>query len=248
MKLLIKLSLSLLMLSTPPVWAQVSSGDAKELFEEIHHIMAPRLVEKNIVVDLEISQTKFPGAYAKWTKHTKIGQITLSPELLEMKEVTQEVLTLLICHEFGHFLGGAPTITQRTSNLATMARMMRNPFEKLTVEGQADFFATSSCYKEIQQKEKTNEQMKDDLDQFVQVLMSLMRMQDIHVPDIAPHRETPSLAKATQTLDQMGEYPSLQCRLDTLLKGLECSGVEASTGQCYEAEIERPACWYKSEN
>lgn len=246
MKFIIRLILSFLVLSASSAWAKVSHEKAQHLFDQIHHLMAPRLAEKNISVDLEITSTKYPGAYAKWTRHLKIGQITLSPELLDKEELGQEVLALLICHEFGHFLGGAPTIAQRTSNLATMARMMRNPFEKLSAEGQADFFATSSCYRELKEKERTIHQMKDDLDHFMKMLMTLMRLQNIHVPDLAPHRETPSLAKADQTLDQMGEYPSLQCRLDTLLKGLECSGVEAVTGQCLDQKIERPACWFHS--
>lgn len=229
-----------------PAYARVELARALELYDSIEALLAPRIAQKNIDIELDIKTTTYPGAYARWEKHIKKGIITLSPELLEMPEINPQTLSLLICHEFGHFLGGAPTITQNTDS-ATMARMMRNPFQNLSVEGQADFFATSSCYRELFEQQRTKEQMKDDLDQLVVVFERLMELQNIHVPTSRAHRDTPSIARASVTMSMAFEYPTLQCRLDTLLAGLDCRGVDEISGACQTPEIERPACWFKKE-
>lgn len=238
--------MALLTLTSSPLYARVELTQARELYDSIQALLAPRIAQKNIEIELDIKTTTYPGAYARWEKHVKKGIITLSPELLEMPEINTQTLSLLICHEFGHFLGGAPTITQNTDS-ATMARMMRNPFQNLSVEGQADFFATSSCYRELFEKQRTKEQMKDDLDQLIVVFERLMELQNIHVPATRAHRDTPSIARASVTMSMAFEYPTLQCRLDTLLVGLDCDGVEEVSGACQTPEIERPACWYKKE-
>lgn len=53
--------------------------------------------------------------------------------------LTEDGLLLILCHELGHFLGGAPKIYREEVK----------KFSWSSAEGQADYFATSKCFKNL---------------------------------------------------------------------------------------------------
>lgn len=185
--------------------------------------------------------------------------------------MSSEGLMLVICHEIGHHLGGAPRYGNNSS--------------PMSVEGQADYFATAKCARMIYaaMSPKSNENwawtnkavMQSAVAQRCQrafpnqplqtiacvrsslaglslarVLGSL-RGQDPTTIDF--NRRDPSVVMAT-----FESHPEAQCRLDTYIQGALCqqdasvsfSMTNPNTGACVNprAEGARPSCWYSAKN
>jgi len=149
--------------------------------------------------------------------------------LAKHPDMTFDALALVLCHELGHAYGGKPD--------------KLSPVFKVSVEGQADFYATQACMAKILpyfpqehpwaptlwMKTKCQNE-KDPL--FCQrvlhaglsvgKLLSFLKKQPI------PQYETPDMTQVRKTLKS---YPqTIQCRLDTYALGI--------------LQKERPRCWY----
>jgi len=116
-------------------------------------------------------------------------------------------LELILCHELGHHLAGPP---------------LKKKSAWASAEGQADYFATNSCLKEL---------WKDDPENFkarsLEASKNVIKMIAVVSEDVLPDIATPDPLIVQETeLD----YPSLQCRLDTFVAGTFNSS--------------RPKCWY----
>jgi hypothetical protein len=142
---------------------------------------------------------------------------------------TPDALALIVCHEWGHLIGGPP--------------FMR---EELSAEGQADWFATRTCLPRlwsIVAEEHPDDQTSppDDsrLDRCIQdegcrrvlraseIAMQMSAERHNHAVPSLDARD-PSIAPET-----IRGYPSPQCRLDTMVAGALGLG--------------RPACWFRPE-
>lgn len=160
-------------------------------------------------------------------------QIIVYSGLAYRKEISTDALALVVCHELGHLFGGAP---------------LRDEYNQISNEGQADYWATQSCLKEA----FSLFDYKDDLTQPREALVSFC---DQH-PELettfclrslkaaeriglffaknnnkpVPKIETPDSSSVDHTVDT---HNSPQCRLDTFVAGL--------------LKKDRPACWYKGE-
>lgn len=105
-------------------------------------------------------------------------------------QVTAAELTLVLCHELGHHLGGVPTASRAGWS---------------SCEGQADYWSALSCFKRLRPQ--------DDAAQVALNLTQLYARQTSgRMPDLTCREET----RLTRTFYG---YPSPQCRLDTLLAG-----------------------------
>jgi hypothetical protein len=112
--------------------------------------------------------------------------------------MTKNAVIAVACHEIGHHLGGTPFYTG----------------ENLSVEGQADYYATLTCMKRLGIP-SANASM---------VLATAMaRLGGEHDPS----RSTRATERVTQTLQT---HPRAQCRLDTY---------DAGAGR-----QSRPRCWF----
>jgi hypothetical protein len=122
--------------------------------------------------------------------------------MLTHPKMTSNTLLLLLCHELGHFLGGPPLKS-------------RNGWS--STEGQADFYSTASCMKNFEVDE----------DQFFQAALNLSGIYAEVTQQTAPRLDQcdPSVVSRVNY-----GYPSLQCRLDTLMAGWKQST--------------RPKCWF----
>lgn len=190
-----------------------------------------------------------------WSVHIP-GGIARAPGM------TKDSLALIVCHELGHHLGGAP----RTFLYEGWP----------SAEGQADYWATSKClkkyYKELALDSvtivppisekithdctsvyKTLEEQKIcirsamasiDFGNFLNALPDAKAPVNINTPDTRH-------VKGTNTND----YPRPQCRLDTLYQGGLCtissneatSEVDPIVASCmdYSKLGARPRCWFK---
>lgn len=175
--------------------------------------------------------------------------------------MTEDGLTLVICHEIGHHLGGAPKKNQLTLEDSN--------------EGQADYFASLKCLREVF--------LRDDNAS----LVKFMRVPQIVTKNCQKVYKTSSEVSLCQRVSMAGKsvanlfadrmeqlpefeyastwvaletydgYPSPQCRLDTYFQGALCdrpleeklSDFDPSIGTChprYGDQIGmRPLCWFK---
>ncbi len=181
--------------------------------------------------------------------------------------ITEDGFALVVCHEIGHHIGGAPK--KETWWSTTWA----------TNEGQADYFATLKCLRQAFRSEN-NAQIVSELnvpsevqtacaaqfsameDQLIcqrgaMAGMSTAKLfQDLRSQTTAPDFTTPD-SKVVSKTDH--NHPDTQCRLDTYFAGALCevndlvdvSDTDESAGVCYRASGDqigvRPFCWFKPE-
>lgn len=182
--------------------------------------------------------------------------ITLYGGLARHKHLTLDGLKLILCHELGHHLGGAP---KKGTNKWSSA------------EGQADYFSTMKCLRkwwkeetwEVQEvpasvKQECAHSYHESLDQRLCHRMSLAgksvasMFQDLH-QEVPVDFETPDQMRVITTNTQHSEA---QCRLDTFFQGALCPVSEEvdfiyadqTTGACHVALGDsrgvRPQCWF----
>lgn len=117
-------------------------------------------------------------------------QIIVYKGLLSHPMLSEKEITLILCHELGHHLGGNPTAARGGW---------------ASCEGQADYWSTHSCYKLFH----------DDFEGR-QAALNLTSMYALITNSAHPSLESREEKKPIRTLYG---YPSPQCRLDTLLAG-----------------------------
>ena len=183
--------------------------------------------------------------------------------LARHETITEDGFALVLCHETGHLLGGAPKIAGFMSKWASN-------------EGQADYFATLKCLRKTFLNDDNativaalnapetlvNSCAKiyaNSLDKNICIRngMAGMSVADLFAAlrnkPVAKF-ETPDTAVVTKTDDAQ---PAHQCRLDTYFQGSICdvgmnedvSQKEEVQGTCHKSTGHtvglRPLCWFK---
>jgi len=172
-------------------------------------------------------------------------------------DVTEDGFALVVCHELGHHLGGAP---RYSGNWASN-------------EGQADYFGATKCFKRVFEKddneaiiaamdideEATTKCQEAYSDRAENALCIRTAMAGISLAKLLGRGSnvslaTPDTSVVTRTNDR---HPAGQCRLDTYFQGGLCikswqdevDGTNPNKGVCTRAEDFqlglRPLCWYK---
>ena len=189
-------------------------------------------------------------------------KVSMFGGLARHETITTDGMSLVVCHEIGHHIAGAPLYSWKAGWAAT--------------EGQSDYFATTKCLRQVWAKDD-NEAIIAAMEVPAKVkelcgsqnvwnneyaicvrgamagdsvakLFAALRKQEpakFETPD-------PKVAKFTQE-----SHPATQCRLDTYFQGALCAAdemVEFSrdtevTGSCHKTLGHkiglRPACWHK---
>lgn len=135
---------------------------------------------------------------------------------------SEDSFALILCHEVGHLYGGEP---------------WSDTYNKLSLEGQADYWSTSECFKRIVSKLSLKKANESSL-KYCGGDETCARMTDAALVVTAfyadnrnlvhPKIETPDETIA-ETMNRT--HPLPQCRLDTLMAGWK--------------KENRPLCWYK---
>jgi hypothetical protein len=183
--------------------------------------------------------------------------------LARHQTVTSDGFLLVVCHEVGHHLGGAPKYRG----------------EWASNEGQSDYFATLKCLRHVLEKDDNVEIVKS-----LNIPATVTRQCEQSFSDAGAIAlcqrtsmagrstaelmralggsspidfSTPDPSKVTTTQDQ---HPEAQCRLDTYFNGSICqvdreeplSTTDATVGTCSEEKNfkrgVRPQCWYKPQS
>ena len=203
------------------------------------------------------------NAYAQ--QNGKEWSVSMFGGLARHDTITTDGFALVVCHEIGHHIGGAPR----------KASPWSSPWA--SNEGQADYFATLKCLRRVWLSENNgaivrqmknvpgaltdtcNKQWHSDADRALCVrggmsgdsvarLFAALRTQG---PALF---ETPDAKQVAVTDDN---HPDTQCRLDTYFQGALCEksfneNLEAKsevTGACHGSTGQtiglRPRCWFK---
>lgn len=183
--------------------------------------------------------------------------------LARHEAITQDGMALVVCHELGHHIGGAPKYGGGSDWASN--------------EGQADYFANLKCLRRLfsgegasftgpkggddaAAKEACARSFKSASDQALCVRGSMAGMsvtslfRALRNETVIPRFDTPDPAVVSRTYDG---HPGSQCRLDTYFAGSVCGRAvgeavdetDPAKGTCTRAEGltegVRPLCWYK---
>lgn len=216
--------------------------------------------------DLKIVRNWDNGTVNAYATKTNFWEVHMFGGLARHASITQDGLTLVLCHELGHLIGGSPRVSSFTNNWASN-------------EGQSDYFATLKCLRRVWEFEN-NEQIVEKMDA-PKILIDKCSEQHLWSKDFYicirgamagvsvanlfhsisgdtkdPDFSTPDKNVVNVTFDK---HPANQCRLDTYLQGALCevsfhedlSYSSEATGACHAKNGHkvglRPKCWFKSE-
>lgn len=284
-----KLSQGLLLatlIASQPVFA--CSKDGKEGFLPKNNLFIPVDAKGiNTITETEFNAVidQVEGLYApiiseyggklevvrKWTDGTvnayaeqngNIWKVSMFGGLARHKTITADGFALVVCHELGHHIGGAPRYAgdDWASN-----------------EGQSDYFATTKCLRRVWQSEDNAAAVrgmdvpkaltdacasawseKTDREICVRGGMagdSVAKLFAALSWQMKPAKfDTPDPKQVASTSDS---HPATQCRLDTYFQGALCEKsfneeigqTDEVTGSCHGSTGQkiglRPRCWFK---
>ncbi len=219
---------------------------------------------------------KAKGGKLKWARKWKDGTVNASANrtlfgswkvnmfggLARHELVTDDAFALVVCHELGHHLGGAPKV-------GGMMKWAAN-------EGQSDYFGTLKCFRRIFEADnnelaianmtipatvtancEANYTLSNDRALCIRGAMAGKSLADLLGSlrsSPATDFDTPDTSVASSTNNA---HPAAQCRLDTYFQGALCdkivsedvSNEDVTAGTCNRvqgySEGVRPLCWYK---
>jgi hypothetical protein len=186
--------------------------------------------------------------------------------LARHETITEDGFALVVCHELGHHIGGAPKKVSAWSN------------SWASNEGQSDYFANLKCLRRVflnddnakivkglnapkslvdacSQANKGNKADKEICIRGGMAGMSVSRLfMALRNSTSEPKFETPDSKVVAKTDDN---HPAYQCRLDTYFQGSLCeidmntdvSQEDETVGTCHKLNGQnsgiRPLCWHK---
>lgn len=236
--------------------------------QQIHHfteVMAPevkRLTGKELKVELDWGNPRVNASATRDEKNNPV--LIILGGMARHPQLTYDGFYGILCHELGHYLGGAPKKKRGRSDKLSWS----------SAEGQADYYATSKCLplifknplksinpNDVAEKKEVDLAFELCRGESSCVRMGLAGLSMARVfASLKNYYDLPSLEvqdhfNAWET--ELG-HPQPQCRLDTLKAGILCSvsprdpfdNLDPSVGACYSYKDEggvgeRPRCWYR---
>lgn len=156
-------------------------------------------------------------------------RILLWGGLVRATKMSAPALEAVICHEFGHLLGGEPR------QFFPVAGSTEREKHWSSAEGQSDWFAATECLPKLYRNRGLSSiEIQDRIEQAsLDFTLFIRHHFEPNTPVPSLESEAPEAPAATLH----STYPSLQCRLDTYRIGAQCSDTE---GSCPK----RPRCWF----
>ena len=180
-------------------------------------------------------------------------------------QITPDSFALVICHELGHLIGGAPKVSDPFRSAA---------LSWATNEGQADYFATLKCLRQVFLNDDNiptgtvpetlkksclaSHPNKKDNEICVRSGLAALSIASFFVSfeqNRSVSLDTPDISKVGKTDDS---HPAAQCRLDTFFQGAICdksmneevSQQDEIQGTCHVSRGDtsglRPSCWFRT--
>lgn len=227
----------------------------QEIYESEVESMGGKLVINRKWEDGEVNA--FAGRKGKnW-------MVTMTGGLARHESITPDGLALVVCHEIGHHIGGAP-------------KKLLGWSEWASTEGQADYFATLKCLRRVFMNDDNAKILKGvkipaalkkaclkshgskGMHSCIRIGMASLSVANLFKSlsgDESPQFTTPDESVVAYTYDG---HPASQCRLDTFFQGAICersmneavSQSDEVQGTCHASLGDtvgiRPGCWFKS--
>jgi len=245
--------------------SNITKAQFKSLLKKIKKTYTKRIHKKGGLFKVKAKwNSKRVNAYA--SRIGPIWKLTALGGLARHPMINYDGFAIVLCHEMGHHLGGAPKSTVYFKRW-------------VSYEGQADYWATLKCFRTLFEKENNIAFVAKNFKE-LPVLASLKCMEtypnqeraalcirsimagkvmanliaDYH--DVSfPSLDTPDAEIVDTTSYQ---HPSAQCRLDTYFQAAICpvsessyvSDIDPAIGTCsrmngQEIQGSRPLCWYR---
>lgn len=244
------------------LFKQLTENDLNEISDRLIKVYAD-FVKKNYNTKIVINKNWADDQISAYATRPVDGEfhITVSGGIVRAKGMTKDSLALVLCHELGHHLGGAP----RTA--------LYNGWP--SAEGQSDYFATAKClkkyYLELKNEEvditsnipekiiqDCNSSYPNFVDMKICVRSMLASLDFANFLNNLPSTKVPVKLETPDTKvvkgNNINDYPRPQCRFDTLYSGALCtispeiktSVEDAGTGYCMDSTRAgtRPKCWF----
>lgn len=239
------------------------------IINEIKELYEPwaKAHEKNFTITInKDSLVESAEAYSDGT-NLRLG---IQQGLLQSPRLSEDGFRMVLCHEIGHLLGGAP---RRNVPFEWTGPVAEDSLSFLSSEGEADYYASLVCFRKLV-KGQDHSKIKE-LKQAPARLVGLCNsaFKDSPEDSLICQRaalgglnllkltyEFPiSLEAQDQTVAPQlirDSYPDRQCRLDTFVAGALCRNefplsldfMDASRSDCPQPEASRPKCWYRNDN
>lgn len=242
----------------------ISEAEFNKVIDQASAFYAP--VIKELGATLKVNRLwKDATVNASAQQSGKTWIVNMYGGLARHPTITVDGFMLVICHELGHHLGGAPKIKSFFGNAWA------------SNEGQSDYFASLKCMRNVfvpaetdvfvQTQEieaplrancETNFKETSDINACMRMGMAgrsvSMLFKELRKETKNPEFETPDQNIVTATNDA---HPATQCRMDTYFQGALCSvkadvglsNTDATVGTCTEKNDFkiglRPRCWFK---
>ncbi len=243
---------------------QVTKEDLKDAFNRVANAYENELIAKSSKLSFRYK----PKDGAVGARINFLGELTVYGTD-DYGILDKNSLTLIMCHEVGHTLGGMPYLDP----------LFVNGF--LSSEGQADYFASMKCLPKILRSEYAHipllplpqeryfeECSKTHTDEFsiaicTQVIEASYKLatyfqytRDREI-QISIDKRTEEISSVTRYFkDNLNYYPSSQCRFETYLAGALCVDdpnnyfsdaytFRGSECQSMNMISKRPNCWFK---
>ena len=229
------------------------------IIDKIEAVYAPIIRGKkgNLVIKRKWSDGTVNASAQRFLK---TWTVNMYGGLARHKDVTDDGFALVVCHELGHHLGGAPKVG------GFMMKWASN-------EGQADYFGSLKCMRTVYgnddnvrivsqmdvpeyAKEKCIKSWATEDEQALcmRIAMAGKSLSKLLARSGTPSFSTPDSSVVSRTNDK---HPAGQCRLDTYFHGTLCdkdisddvSNRDRNKGVCVRKrgykDGARPLCWYK---
>lgn len=240
----------------------LSEIDYNQTLDRVQAIMGPEIkkrLNKNLVIDRQWAEPTVDAHATRDDENNPV--IVLNGGLARHPLMTRDSFLLVVCHELGHHLGGAPKALRGNSGLRGWS----------SAEGQADYFATTKCLPLFFQSGIENKTFEYDVDSN-NLKQALSKCRDnvcarVALSGLALSQVFASLVKGTpepslllndptKVSTTIYKHPNPQCRLDTYLSGANCdNGVEVpfdlndpKIGACLKDLGSRPMCWFQEKD
>jgi hypothetical protein len=250
----------------------ITEEEFNKAIDEVEVIYAP--IISSMGAKLEINRNWSDGTVNAYAQQSgKTWKVAMFGGLARHATITKDAMALVVCHEIGHHIGGAPKKGASAGGWwggAGAASWASN-------EGQSDYFATLKCLRKswindnneaivkslnapkivTDMCKKTYKKNKVDTALCVRTSMAGKSVSDLFsalgkLPETK--FETPDAKVVGKTDDN---HPKSQCRLDTYYQGSLCdvnmnedvSQKEEVQGTCHGSLGHkvgtRPLCWFK---
>lgn len=237
----------------------LSELDYNQILDKVQTDMGPEIkkrLNKKLIIDRKWADATVDAFATRDDDNNPV--IVINGGLARHPLMTKDGFLLLVCHELGHHLGGAPKILRGNSGLRSWS----------SAEGQADYFATSKCLPHFFQSGVDNKNYDYDSDA-TNLKIALSKCRDntcarIVLSGLAVSRVFASLVNgtpepslllkdSTKVAKTYYNHPAPQCRLDTYLSGANCDfGIDIpfdandpKVGACIKDIGSRPSCWFR---